>query len=629
ASYINIINELRRIGTDFAINLPTIVFCGNQSAGKSSLIEAISGVKLPRSDGTCTRCVMEIRLSESVDEWKCQVFLRKEYDENEMQLHRPIESKFGSLIVDPDNVELMARRAQKALLNPRKNSDLYFNWDFGNKNYDDDSKSNTIKFTKNVVCIEIKGPDVPNLSLIDLPGIIKDEKFILLIEELVKEYIQKDKSIIVATISCKDDIDNQAIVSLAKNADISGIRTLGVLTKPDTIEEGTHDKWLKIMRNEAHRLDLGYFVVKNPSQKHLNDGITFEDARQDEIIFFEQGFWKKFHLRDRIGVIKLRLKLSDLLIQSIIRGLPSVRKEIEVKLFETRQELEKIPEQLSDNPNMEIYRMSKQCCSIVKAKTMCSNNQIDLWQSVNQKFEFFKQDLYSSRPIFTVGANETEIDLLDEYTKTKVIEKNYSNNKNTWNNTSDQLSRVKFTGKYRTNELLKISEDQVNEKIKISRGRLLPGFIPSTVAESLIKTTILNWRTPAINCLNSIYLIVLKLVNKSIDDTFSRFPNLVGQISQNQEPTSTLEIMALVMAYFKIALNRYVDIIAMTIIHAFVDKFTKHIEEKMIGICAHDDKNSLHELIKEDDSIKHHRDYLINLEKNLKESLDSLIKFGI
>ncbi|CAG8747291.1 1247_t:CDS:2, partial [Cetraspora pellucida] len=369
---------------------------------------------------------------------------------------------------------------------------------------------------------------------------LEDEKFILLIEELVKEYIQKDKSIIVATISCKDDIDNQAIVSLAKNADISGIRTLGVLTKPDTIEEGTHDKWLKIMRNEAHRLDLGYFVVKNPSQKHLNDGITFEDARQDEIIVncFSTlllscgiySFWKKFHLRDRIGVIKLRLKLSDLLIQSIIRGLPSVRKEIEEKLLETRQELEKIPEQLSDNPNMEIYRMSKQCCSIIKAKTMCSNNQIDLWQSINQKFEFFKQDLYSSRPIFTVGASETEIDLLDEYTKTKVIEKNYSNNKNTWNNTSDQLSRVKFTGKYRTTELLKISEDQVNEKIKMSRGRLLPGFIPSTVAESLIKTTILNWRTPAINCLNSIYLIVLKLVNKSIDDTFSRFPNLVGQI---------------------------------------------------------------------------------------------------
>ncbi|CAG8741669.1 16996_t:CDS:2, partial [Dentiscutata erythropus] len=674
SSYVNIINELRRIGADFAVDLPRIVFCGNQSAGKSSLIEAISGVKLPRSDGTCTRCVMELRLSESVEEWSCQVFLRQEYDEHERRLNRPIETKFGSLIVDPNEVELMARRAQKALLNPRQNSDKYFNWDFGDHNYEDDSQSNAIKFTKNVVCIQIKGPDVPNLSLIDLPGIIRytekleDEKFIVLIEELVNEYIQKEKSIIVATISCKDDIDNQAIVSLAKSADISGIRTLGVLTKPDTIEEGTHDKWLKIMRNEAHRLDLGYFAVKNPAQKHLNDGISFEDARQDEINFFEQGPWKNFRLRERIGVVKLRLKLSDLLIQSIIRGLPSVRKEIETKLSETRQELEEIPEQLSDNPRIEIYRMAKKCSTIIKSKTTCSNNQVDLWQSINKEFEFFMKELHTSRPIFTVGNNETEIDLLDEFIKTKVIEKNYSKSTIYSTNTTEHLSRVKFTGKFKEKNLQKISETLVKEKIKTFRGRLLPGFIPTSVAESLIKETNINWKTPAINCLNAIHLIVLKLVNESIDNTFSRFPNLIGQIryianswldecknltmkyidflyqmqssdpftldersiasqksiylsafneilqheNGNQEPTSTLEIMALIMAYFKISLNRYVDVIAMTIIHAFIDEFTKYIEEKMIEICIPDGKYSLDELIKEDDSIKHHRDYLVN-----------------
>ncbi|CAG8835060.1 11012_t:CDS:2, partial [Gigaspora margarita] len=91
------------------------------------------------------------------------------------------------------------------------------------------------------------------------------------------------------------------------------------LTKPDTIEEGTHDKWLKIMRNETHRLDLDYY----------------EHSRQDEInvilyiIKSQTRSLGKDPIRERIGVVKLRLKLSDLLIQSIIRGLPSVRKEIE------------------------------------------------------------------------------------------------------------------------------------------------------------------------------------------------------------------------------------------------------------------------------------------------------------
>ncbi|CAG8828743.1 18910_t:CDS:2, partial [Dentiscutata erythropus] len=73
--YINILNDLRRIGAHSAVDLPTIVFCGNQSAGKSSLLEAISSVQLPRSDGTCTRCVMELRLIELETEWSCQISL--------------------------------------------------------------------------------------------------------------------------------------------------------------------------------------------------------------------------------------------------------------------------------------------------------------------------------------------------------------------------------------------------------------------------------------------------------------------------------------------------------------------------------------------------------------------------
>jgi len=42
------INELERHGIDAALPLPKIVAVGDQSAGKSSLIEAISEIKVPR-----------------------------------------------------------------------------------------------------------------------------------------------------------------------------------------------------------------------------------------------------------------------------------------------------------------------------------------------------------------------------------------------------------------------------------------------------------------------------------------------------------------------------------------------------------------------------------------------------
>lgn len=38
------------------LDVPVIAVLGSQSAGKSSLIEAISGITLPRASGTCTRC---------------------------------------------------------------------------------------------------------------------------------------------------------------------------------------------------------------------------------------------------------------------------------------------------------------------------------------------------------------------------------------------------------------------------------------------------------------------------------------------------------------------------------------------------------------------------------------------
>lgn len=75
-------------------SLPSIVVTGNQSSGKSSLIEAISAVsvwfparprvlmvqiELPRAEGACTRMPIELRLRRAVDQiWQCVVKIRRE-----------------------------------------------------------------------------------------------------------------------------------------------------------------------------------------------------------------------------------------------------------------------------------------------------------------------------------------------------------------------------------------------------------------------------------------------------------------------------------------------------------------------------------------------------------------------
>jgi len=55
-SLVQAMDKLQQLGVETSeLPLPKIVVVGDQSAGKSSLVEGLSGIKVPRSSGTCTR----------------------------------------------------------------------------------------------------------------------------------------------------------------------------------------------------------------------------------------------------------------------------------------------------------------------------------------------------------------------------------------------------------------------------------------------------------------------------------------------------------------------------------------------------------------------------------------------
>jgi Dynamin family len=62
------ITELRARGVGKHIGLPQLVVCGDQSAGKSSVLEGITGIPFPRNDGLCTKFATEIILQHSAEE---------------------------------------------------------------------------------------------------------------------------------------------------------------------------------------------------------------------------------------------------------------------------------------------------------------------------------------------------------------------------------------------------------------------------------------------------------------------------------------------------------------------------------------------------------------------------------
>src|SRR4051794_7130660 len=56
------IARLRARGVGDYVDLPQLVVCGDQSAGKSSVLEGITGLPFPRQDGVCTKFATEIIL---------------------------------------------------------------------------------------------------------------------------------------------------------------------------------------------------------------------------------------------------------------------------------------------------------------------------------------------------------------------------------------------------------------------------------------------------------------------------------------------------------------------------------------------------------------------------------------
>jgi GTP-binding protein EngB required for normal cell division len=207
---IELINNFRAAGAHFDLDLPTIVFIGDQSTGKSSVLEALSNVQLPRSDGTCTRCPTELRLSQSEghEPWSCKIRLRWEFDEKTGErLSNVTEVVFGSTITDPNKVSGMVSRAQVALLNPGMDSDAFVTKRMANPVHH--KEVGQLGFTRNVCCVDVRGRNVANLTLIDLPGIIRsadreeERKNVRIVEDVIREYIKKNNAIIVCTVSMK------------------------------------------------------------------------------------------------------------------------------------------------------------------------------------------------------------------------------------------------------------------------------------------------------------------------------------------------------------------------------------------------------------------------------------------
>ncbi|KAF2036299.1 hypothetical protein EK21DRAFT_106400 [Setomelanomma holmii] len=311
-----------------------------QSKDERRLLDVITEIPFPRKAGLCTRFATEIVLRrQSTD----SVTIKINPSKSRMDAEKFALSSFSKTITDLNELPAAIDDATRAM-------------GLG-------EIGRSAAFSKDILSVEICGPDRPQLTLVDLPGLIHSatkastEADKDLIHGLVQEYMQNPRTIILAVVSAKNDAANQIILSLFKKIDKKGSRTLGIITKPDCMSSGDEQFWFDLAQNKEVFLERGWHMVKNRSEVEM--AYSFAERNEAEMAFFDRGRFKDLP-RSAVGIEALRERLSGLLHRHLVQELPSLKQELKAKLVTTEQELASLgePRETPQEQNMLLTTIS-------------------------------------------------------------------------------------------------------------------------------------------------------------------------------------------------------------------------------------------------------------------------------
>ncbi|KAE8415055.1 P-loop containing nucleoside triphosphate hydrolase protein [Aspergillus pseudocaelatus] len=308
------------------IALPQLVVVGDQSSGKSSVLEGLTQLPFPRDSGLCTRFATQIifRRDRGLSTRKVSASIIPASDSDVDRAARLRTWHTESIdTLEPSRFSKVMQEVHE-LMGVAENSVLS-------------------TFSKDVLRLEICGPEEDHLSVIDVPGIFKNttpgltsKSDIAVVREMVEGYMKNPRSIMLTVVPANVDIATQEIIEMAREYDAEGERTIGVLTKPDLVDKGAEDKVLDLVVGNKLFLRHGWTIVRNLNQQELTDGNTDRDEAEEA--FSQKAPWNTI-AKDKFGIKSLKSRLQETVTENARREFPSVRSEITKRLKEAKNSL--------------------------------------------------------------------------------------------------------------------------------------------------------------------------------------------------------------------------------------------------------------------------------------------------
>ncbi|KAF9304441.1 hypothetical protein BGZ74_001523 [Mortierella antarctica] len=428
-------NKLKHHRLNHVLSVPQIAIVGDQSSGKSSVLEAFTKLLFPRDKGMCTRFATQVNLCRDLTLAKDTLSARIDGEDAFNERCK---------VIDADQFHNVINEAVSLLCSTSQISDK-------------------------VLELTLSGPTQSPLTIVDLPGFInttldgQDKSIPGTIRTINERYLKDPRTIILAVVPANVDLNNSYVLARAEEHDPRNERTVPIVTKPDMIDKGTLPELIDMILNNRKKMRLGYLVMRNTGYADMD--LSWEEARQAEDEFFTRDQkWQEVPKTNK-GRVGVKAFLGDLLYAHIKKELPLLKREVISKTDELRRELNGMGVQIANShearskfAELMMQLQSSLCGTLVGTY---SQEYIDQFKDEADGVDDGQQQQESLRFI-----RSSLLKLYQDY-NLAMAEHNCQN--------------------LQTNDIVAM--------VTRFKGNELPGFVPFTVFTKLFSGTLATWKT--------------------------------------------------------------------------------------------------------------------------------------